>query len=60
MPEQSNQDKLESIFLFAPADELPGLLETARLIVRVREIAPAKTTRPYVRKANTETKGAGE
>lgn len=53
MPEQqSNFAKLEDVLLNASPDELPGLLEHARLVVRIRSMQPAK--RPYVRKQKAE------
>lgn len=48
MPEQSNSEKLEDILLHAPQKELDGLLEHARLVVKIRNMQPAK--RPYVKK----------
>lgn len=55
MPEQSNYEKLEDLLGRAPDKELPGLLEHASLIVRIRGMQPAK--RKYERK-KTEEKGA--
>jgi hypothetical protein len=52
MDQQTNFDKLEEILINAPADELPGLLEHARLVVRIRSMQPQK--RKYERKARPE------
>jgi hypothetical protein len=48
VPEPTFAERLEELLINAPAAELPGLLEHARIVVRVRSAIPAK--RPYVRK----------
>lgn len=52
MDQQTNFEKLEDVLLNASPDELPGLLEHARLVVRIRSMVPAK--RKYERKAKPE------
>lgn len=57
MPDpQTNFDKMEQLMLEAPIEELSGLLEHARLVVRIRSMQPAK--RAYVKKQKPEEKGA--
>lgn len=48
MPEQTNAEKIEELLINAPPNELPGLLEHARLIVKIRGMQPTK--RKYERK----------